>query len=98
VAENPFDLGEIIKDPKYDVRIESNEEASARRTESAKDAEHKRIVHLIVLIFALAMVALIFLVCLWEFFTGSEDDKKWAGAVVGTICASFLTYVARRPD
>jgi hypothetical protein len=86
VAENPFDLGEIIKDPKYDVRIESNEEASARRTESAKDAEHKRIVHLIVLIFALAMVALIFLVCLWEFSPGRRTtrnglERSWAPSV-----------------
>jgi hypothetical protein len=96
VAKNPLeDLGDF-KGPEYDVRIESNEEASARRIESAKDAEHKRRVHIIVLGFALAMVAVIFLGCIYEFATGSVDDKKWAGAVVASICASFLTYVAQR--
>jgi hypothetical protein len=93
VAENPLDLGDLSEDPKYDVRIESNEEAAARRLQVAEKAKHKRLVNLIILIFALLMVLIIFVGCIYEFATGSVDDKKWAGAIVASICSAFLGFV-----
>jgi hypothetical protein len=96
VPEEPLNLGEIVKDPKYSstLIVESPEEAAARRDEAAQKAKHKRTVHFVILTFALVMVFLIFLGCIFEFQTGSVDDKKWAGAIVASICTAFLGFVA----
>jgi hypothetical protein len=94
VAEDPWNLRDLIKDPKYTAHFESTEEASARRLEAAEKAKYKRKVHLIILIFALIMMSLIFAGCIYEYATGSADDKKWAGALLASICTAFLGFVA----
>ena len=94
MAENPIDLGDLIKDPKYiNATIESAEDAAARRQEKSELARHKRSVHLIILIFALVLVFLIFLGCIYEYQVGSADDKKWAGAVIVSFGTGLLGYI-----
>src|ERR1700730_7140112 len=99
MAENPINLGELLTNPRYGdlveatVHVEPTEEAATRRREAAKKAKHKRSVNLIILIVALIIVFVIFLGCIYEFATGSEIDKKWAGSVLSGICGAFLGYV-----
>lgn len=92
---NQFNLDDLPKGNKFALHLESDtpEDAVARRQEKAEEAGHKRKVNTIILNFALLMVFLIFVGCIYEFATGSADDKKWAGAVVSGICAAFLGFV-----
>ena len=83
MADTPVDLRDLIKDPKYvNATVESAEDAAARRQEKSEMARHKRYVHFIILIFALVIVFLIFLGCVYEYQIGSADDKKWVGAII----------------
>jgi hypothetical protein len=97
MADDPgkFDLNEIARAGKHASThlFEPPAEAEAKRIEAAEKSKYKRKVHFVTLIFALFMVFLFAAGCVYEYVTGSVDDKKWAGAIVASICSAFLGFV-----
>lgn len=100
MAEPPVNLLDRLKGPKYDLtestlHVESSEEAAAKRHEASEQAKYKRKERLIILCFALVMVVVFFVGCIYVYLTGSVDDKKWAQTIAASNCTGLLTYALR---
>jgi hypothetical protein len=96
MAEQEINLGQLVgKDHKYELSVssESLQDAAARRTKEAADADLKRRMTLILFLFALVVTAVVFAGCVYVFATGLPDDKKWAAGIVSAIASGLVGFV-----
>jgi anaerobic C4-dicarboxylate transporter len=96
MAEEQINLGQILgKDHKYELSVsnESVEDAAARRTKEAADANLKRKMTFGLFLFALALTAVVFAACIYVFANGSPDDKKWAAGIVSAITSGLVGFL-----
>ena len=91
-----LDLSTVVRnDHKYEVSAsyEPPEDATARRKKEDADASQTRLIRLILVVFSLAVVAVIVAGCVYAFVTGSADDKKWAAGIVSAIASGLVGYL-----
>ena len=94
MSEQQINLGQIVgKDHKYQLSLsnESPEDAAARRTREATDAELKRKMTFVLFLFAL--VATGASGCVYVFASGSPEDKKWAAGIVSAIASGLVGFL-----
>lgn len=91
-----INLGQIVgKDHKYELSVsnETSEDAAARRLKDAADAELKRKMAYTLFRFALFIVVVVFVGCVYIFAVGSVDDKKWAAGIVSAIASGLVGFL-----
>jgi hypothetical protein len=96
MPEQEINLGQLVgKDHKYELSVssESAEDASARRTKEAAEANLKRRMTFVLFLFALAVTAAVFAGCAYLLASGSPDDKKWAAGVVSAIASGLVGFL-----
>ena len=95
--QNPVDLNAIVGTGPYRFKgtLESPADAEARLVEEAKAADYKRLERSRIVWFALAMVFLFFVFCIYLYVIGSADDRKWSLAILTSIITGILTYTFR---
>lgn len=96
MSDRQINLGQLVgTDHKYELSVsnESPEDAVARRTQEAADAELKRKMTFGVFLFALAITAVIFGGCVYTFANGTPDDKKWAAGIVSAIASGLVGFL-----
>jgi hypothetical protein len=92
----PINLSQIVGgDHKYELSVsnETPEDASARRTKETADAELKRKMTYTLFCFALLIVSVVFVGCVYTFATGAADDKKWAAGIVSAIASGLVGFL-----
>lgn len=78
-CEPQINLGQIVgKNHKYELSVsnETSEDAVARRLKEAAEAQLKRKMTYTLFCFALLVVGIIFMGCVYTFATGAAEDKK----------------------
>ncbi len=87
--------GQGLSNHKYDIRAnnETPEDAEARRAQEAKDADLRRRIEFILFLAALLFVFIVFLSCMFVFWNGGSDDKKWAAGIVSAIASGLVGYL-----
>lgn len=96
MPEQEINLGQLVgKDHKYELSVssESPQDASARRTKEAADADLKRRMTFILFLFVLVVGAVVFVGCVYVFAHGSPDDKKWAAGIVSAIAFGLIGFL-----
>jgi hypothetical protein len=93
----PINLGQLI-DPgnhKYELSVsnEAPEDAIARRTGEAADAELKRKMTYVLFCFALLIVGVVFAGCVYSFATGGAEDRKWAAGIFSAIASGLTGFL-----
>lgn len=80
---------------KFDLKLnnESPEDAVARRVEHAADAKQRRGMAWAIFIFAIIMVATIFVGCVVAFVSGGQDEKKWAAGIVSAMASGLIGFL-----
>jgi membrane protein YqaA with SNARE-associated domain len=80
---------------KYALSInnETPEDAAARRSSEAADAELKRKMTYSLFWFSLLIVGVVFAGCVHTFATGAADDKKWAAGIVSAIASGLIGFL-----
>ena len=74
---------------------ETPEDAEARHQQEAEAATHNRRIHFLKIVFALCLLAIAFLWCIYMASTGSADDKKWAQSVAFAIVTGVIGYAMK---
>ncbi len=94
--QTQIDLAQLDKNHKYELSVVSNEtpeDAIARRTQEEAEASQKRLITFIVFIFAMVIIAIVFIGCVYVFATGTVEDKKWAAAIVSAIASGLVGFL-----
>ncbi len=94
--ETQINLGQIVcKNHKYELSVsnETSEDAAARRSKETADAELKRKMTYALFCFALLIVGIIFVGCIYTFAIGTADDKKWAAGIVSAIASGLVGFL-----
>lgn len=95
-SEPQINLGQIVgKNHKYELSVsnETSEDAVARRSKEAAEAQLKRKMTYTLFCFALLVVGVIFLGCVYTFATGAAEDKKWAAGIVSAIASGLVGFL-----
>ena len=95
-AEPQINLGQIVgKDHKYELSVsnETPEDAAARRSKETADAELKRKMTYALFCFALLIIGIVFVGCVYTFAIGAADDKKWAAGIVSAIASGLVGFL-----
>ena len=95
-AEPQINLSQIVgKDHKYELSVsnETQEDAAARRSKETADAELKRKMTYALFCFALLIIGIVFVGCVYTFATGAADDKKWAAGIVSAIASGLVGFL-----
>ncbi len=95
-TEPQINLGQIVgKDHKYELSVsnETSEDAAVRRSKEIADAELSRKMTYALFCFALLIVSIIFVGCIYTFATGEADDKKWAAGIVSAIASGLVGFL-----
>lgn len=89
----PIDFNSLVRQGNYSASItsETSEDAQARREREAENAEHRRRIEFLLVIFTLCLVTAGFIYCLCVLTTGSADDKKLAQSAALTIVTAFVS-------
>lgn len=96
VGHPQINLGQIVgKDHKYELSVnnETPEDAAARRLMETADAELKRKMTYTLFCFALLLVVIVFVGCVYTFAIGTVDDKKWASGIVSAISSGLVGFL-----
>ena len=94
--EPQINLGQIVgKNHKYELSVsnETQEDAAARRTKETVNADLKRKMTFVLFCFALLIVGVVFVGCVYTFATGVPDDKKWAAGIVSAIASGLVGFL-----
>jgi membrane protein YqaA with SNARE-associated domain len=94
--DESINLGQLVgSNHKYELSVsnEAPEDAAARRSSEAADAELKRKMTYALFWFALLIVGAIFMGCVYTFATGATDDKKWAAGIVSAIASGLIGFL-----
>jgi hypothetical protein len=92
----PINLSQVVgNDHKYELSVtnETPEDAAARRSKDAADADLKRKMTYSLFWFALLIVSVVFSGCVYAFATGAPDDKKWAASIVSAIASGLVGFL-----
>ncbi|NOS90273.1 MAG: hypothetical protein HOP34_17370 [Methylococcaceae bacterium] len=95
-TEPQINLGQIVgKDHKYELSVsnETSEDAAVRRSKEIADAELSRKMSYTLFCFALLIVSIVFVGCVYTFATGAADDKKWAAGIVSAIASGLVGFL-----
>jgi hypothetical protein len=95
-VEPQINLGQFVgKDHKYELSVsnESPEDAAARRSKEAAEAELKRKMTFAIFCFSLFIISIVFMGCVYIFATGAVDDKKWAAGIVSAISSGLVGFL-----
>jgi membrane protein YqaA with SNARE-associated domain len=95
-VERQINLGQVVgKDHKYELSVsnETPEDAAARRSKETADAELKRKMTYLLFWFALVIVGVVFVGCVYTFASGAADDKKWAAGIVSAIASGLVGFL-----
>ena len=95
-GEPQINLGQIVgKDHKYELSVsnETPEDAADRRSKEMADAELKRKMTYALFCFALLIIGIVFVGCIYTFATGMADDKKWAAGIVSAIASGLVGFL-----
>lgn len=95
-TEPQINLGQIVgKDHKYELSVsnETSEDAAVRRSKEIADAELSRKMTYALFCFALFIISIIFVGCVYTFATGVADDKKWAAGIVSAIASGLVGFL-----
>jgi lipopolysaccharide export LptBFGC system permease protein LptF len=96
MTEQQINLGQMVgSDGRYELSVsnESPEDAAARRSNEALEANLKRRMSLGLFIFALLLASVVFAGCVYVFAAGSADDKKWAAGIVSAITSGLVGFM-----
>ena len=76
-------------------RIFSGNELKLSPPETPEDGKHRRHMELVRFYLALAVFAIIFVVCLWGIFSTSAavEDKKWFTGIIGLMVGAVAGYL-----
>ncbi|MDD2800519.1 MAG: hypothetical protein PHC94_01395 [Methylobacter sp.] len=92
----PINLSQIVgKDHRYELSVsnESQEDATARRSQEMADADMKRKMTFALFYFALLIVGVVFVGCVYTFSNGASEDKKWAAGIVSAIVSGLIGFL-----
>lgn len=95
-GQSPINLSQLIgRDHRYELSVnnETPEDASLRRAREMVDADSKRKMTFILFCFALLIVGIVFLGCVYLFSTGTPEDKKWAAGIVSAIASGLVGFL-----
>lgn len=95
-GDDQINLGKIIgKNHKYALTVnnETAEDASVRHKNEMAEAELKRKMVYALFCFALFVVGIIFMGCIYIFATGTIDDKKWAAGIISAIASGLIGFL-----
>jgi len=96
MSEQEINLGQIVgKNHQYQLSVsnESPEDAHARRAKEAAESALKRKITFGLFLFALVVIAVVFVGCIYVFATGTPDDKKWAAGIVSAIASGLVGFL-----
>ena len=96
MTEQQINLGQMVgSDGRYELSVsnESPEDAAARRSTEAADANLKRRMSLGLFIFALILASIVFSGCVYVFARGTADDKKWAAGIISAITSGLVGFM-----
>ena len=92
----PIDLSQIVdRDHRYELSVsnETSEDAAARGAQEMADADLKRKMAYALFWFALSLVGVVFVGCVYIFSTGTAEDKKWAAGIVSAIASGLVGFL-----
>ena len=95
-SEPQINLGQIVgKGHKYELSVsnETSEDAAVRRSKEIADADLSRKMTYALFCFALLIISIIFVACVYTFATGIADDKKWAAGIVSAIASGLVCFL-----
>jgi hypothetical protein len=95
-GNSPINLNQIVgRDHRYELSVnnETPEDAEARRGQAMADAQMKRKMTFALFCFALLIVGVIFMGCIYTFATGTPEDKKWAAGIVSAIASGLVGFL-----
>lgn len=84
-----IDLNEVANHPKLSLSILSNQD------EDPKDACIRRVKEMVLFFVAVILISSAFVFCAYIILGSvfSEDNKKWATVIAGSIISAFLGYL-----
>ena len=72
---------------------ETSEDATVRRSKEIADAELSRKMTYVLFCFALLIISIVFIGCVYTFAMGLADDKKWAAGIVSAIASGLVGFL-----
>ncbi|WP_024299731.1 hypothetical protein [Methylomicrobium lacus] len=95
-GNSPINLSQIVgRDHRYELSVnnETPEDAAARRAQEMADADMKRKMTFALFWFALLIVGVVFIGCVYTFSIGMPEDKKWAAGIVSAIASGLVGFL-----
>lgn len=84
-----IDLNEVANNPKLSLSIISNQD------ENPQDANIRRVKDIVLFFVAIALILCAFVFCAYILLNNnfSDDNKKWATVIAGSIISAFLGFL-----